>query len=80
MPRFHFNVVDGRDPTDTEGMDFPDVAAARVEAVRLAGGMLKGDPVRMGRSVDWHVLVTDVAGLMLVRIDVLILQAPTARN
>lgn len=34
MPRYYFDVLDGRLFTDEEGTEFPDLAAARTEALR----------------------------------------------
>ena len=39
MPRYFFN-IDGESP-DGDGLELPDIAAARAEAVRAAGEMLR---------------------------------------
>ena len=41
MPRYHFNVVDGRDMPDLDGHELPDLESARNEAVVFAGALLK---------------------------------------
>lgn len=65
MPRFHFNVHDGKSRTDTEGTDLPDWQTARIEAVRLAGEILREDAPRIVPGVDWRIEVTDHTGLVL---------------
>jgi hypothetical protein len=61
VPRYHFNVRDGRDAPDGEGIELPDESAARVQAIQAAGEMIR----------DWRYLrfedycemdVTDDAG------------------
>jgi hypothetical protein len=37
MPRYYFNVIDGKNIVDDEGVELPDAATAKKEAVRLAG-------------------------------------------
>lgn len=47
MPRFFFDVHDGRDLIDDEGVELCDVGAAKREALKCASGML-GET-----SADW---------------------------
>lgn len=44
MSRYFFHVADGRSYRDTEGVDLPDAAAAREEAVRVLGELLRDEP------------------------------------
>lgn len=60
MPRFHFHVLDGSAVTDIEGLELPNIAAARTEAIRLAGAVLKdyrGDDIWRGKP--WQIVVND---------------------
>ncbi|WP_336487793.1 DUF6894 family protein [Methylobacterium nigriterrae] len=50
MPRFHFNVYDGVRLPDAEGTDLPDWQAARLEAIRKAGEILKEETRTTSRS------------------------------
>jgi hypothetical protein len=56
VPRFHFHVLDGTALTDTDGLVLPDTAAAKSEAIRLTGAVLRdytGDDLgeaSLGRS------------------------------
>jgi hypothetical protein len=41
MPRYFFNVIDGRDYRDTEGTELPDLSAAEEEAVATVGEIIR---------------------------------------
>lgn len=69
MPRFHFHVHDERDFLDPDGIELPDEAAARIEAVRLAGGILRDEASHVVRAGAWNLEVTDAAGRRIYRID-----------
>ncbi len=69
MPRFHFNVHDGSDIWDTDGTELPDLRAARVEAIRLAGEVLKDESEHLASGEAWHMNVVDERGAVLFRID-----------
>ena len=43
MPRYFFDVQDGKSFPDYDGCELPDLDAARIEAVRLLGGMLRDE-------------------------------------
>jgi hypothetical protein len=60
MPRYHFHVQDGRDHPDTDGMELPDIIAARGEAI--AGEMLRDLNGRLPVGSPWRMDVTDDAG------------------
>lgn len=69
MPRYHFNVEDGRSTPDPEGTELPDLESARREAVRLAGRLLDDDPAQFWSHGLWRVVVTDDAGRTLFTLD-----------
>ena len=62
MPRYYFNIMDGRPVVDRKGMDLPDAAAARKEATRYAIDRVR----RRSEFSDWdeveNVVVTDEHG------------------
>ena len=70
MPRYFFHSEDGFLEHDGEGTELADQAAARVEAVRLAGGLLQDRPQALWESTRWRLLVTDVTGMILFTIEV----------
>ncbi len=44
MPRYVFDVHDGLDIPDEQGVDLPDLRTARIEAMRLSGALLRDHP------------------------------------
>jgi hypothetical protein len=80
MPRFHFHVHDGISALDTEGTELPDWQAARLEAIRLAGDILKHDADRIALGEDWRIEVTDHAGLILFQMTFLVVESSTMRG
>ena len=80
MPRFHFNVYDGVSDIDKEGVELPDWEAARAQAVRVAGQIIKDGAKRIALGEDWRLEVTDYKGLILFRMDFSILASPAAAN
>jgi ATP/maltotriose-dependent transcriptional regulator MalT len=60
MPRYYFNLRDGRDSLDEEGSELADIHAARKKAVTLSGEVLRdgaGDSLWDGAT--WKLWVTD---------------------
>jgi hypothetical protein len=59
MPRYYFSISNDRPFDDHDGLELPDVAAARSEAIGFARDLMRMQPTRR----DWshHVVrVTDV--------------------
>jgi hypothetical protein len=65
MPRYFFHVHDSVSIFDDEGTDLPDLDAARVEAVRLSGEMLRDHAKQFWNGEEWKLEITDEAGLLL---------------
>jgi hypothetical protein len=66
MPRYFFNVRDGRNIQDEIGSDLDSVEAARIEAVETAGALIR----QLGASFwdepdQWTMEVTDDSGQVL---------------
>jgi hypothetical protein len=78
MPIYHFNVRDGSDIPDPDGTELPNIPAARVEAVKLAGRLLLDEPNTFWEGSDWHVEVTNDRGLILFRLDFMATEAAAA--
>jgi hypothetical protein len=51
MPRFHFNVHDGKNIIDEQGTELPNWQAARIEAIHLAGNILRDEAQSIALSV-----------------------------
>ena len=62
MPRYFFSVIDGRDYTDTEGSELPDLAAAQAEAIVTAGEMLRDSTGNVWSGHEWRMNVSDEGG------------------
>ncbi|MCS6627949.1 hypothetical protein N0B44_34155 [Roseibacterium beibuensis] len=68
MPRFYFDISDGIDVADVrddEGIELEGLNAARIEAVRLSGELLKSYPDRFWSVGQWNCTVRDDKGLVL---------------
>ena len=76
MPRFHFDLHDGVDHPDVDGVILPDVAAARIEAVRYAGELLHGQPELFWRGEEWTMTVTNAERLALFSLTIMATDAP----
>jgi Domain of unknown function (DUF6894) len=62
MPRYFFNVSDGADLPDVEGIVLQDRAAARTQAITTAGEMLKERGCTFWHGTEWRMTVLDEAG------------------
>jgi hypothetical protein len=76
MPRFYFNVHDGKSGLDVIGTELPDWAAARVEAIRCMGEMMKDNAAHVVLGEDWWIEVTDSTGLILFQVALLMTETP----
>jgi hypothetical protein len=56
MPRYYFNVIDGRSIIDDEGTELADPNAAKMEAIHLIGGILR-DLASVPERRDWRIEV-----------------------
>lgn len=80
VPRYHFNILDGVCLPDTEGTELPDWQAARLEAIRRAGTVLKDDARSVAVGDDWRIEVTDHTGLVLFQMTFLMIESPVMRR
>ena len=78
MPRYFFNIDDGRSPRDKEGTELKDLATAKCEGVKLAGRIICEDSDRFWDRREWGLTVTDSAGLILFSLAFLGTEAPAA--
>lgn len=65
MARYYFNTQDGVVVPDADGVELASGAQAEVEAVELAGEMLKEHAKDFWRTGSFTVTVTDETGLAL---------------
>ena len=80
MPRYHFNVADGRDYPDLQGTELPDLAAARREALRFTSALLGEVESRFWDGHDWQMTVTDPGGITLFTLAFVATDAPAVQS
>jgi hypothetical protein len=71
MPRYFFHTCDGTQDIDRFGHELPDAAAARREAVRYGGGLLRDDPDLIVRDDELRITVTSEDGALSCAIIIL---------
>jgi hypothetical protein len=59
MPRYYFNIKDGRTTLDEDGTDATDIVAARCVALETAGRMLSESNGHFWNGGPWCMWVTD---------------------
>ncbi len=69
MPRYFFDVSDGRCATDVEGVELADNRAARREVIRRADMLFRVCTSRQGSFKSWRIALRDEAGSVLYWID-----------
>ena len=65
LPRYFFNVRDGEAYPDLQGTELADLNAARDEAIRFSGALLKEGPEKFWGPKGWEMEVCDDFGLRL---------------
>jgi hypothetical protein len=60
--RYFFNVHDGKDIIDDEGLELPDLEAVRKEAIRASGGIIKDGGPEFWSGHEWRMVVSDETG------------------
>ncbi|SHK49857.1 hypothetical protein SAMN02745194_05041 [Roseomonas rosea] len=80
MARYFFHTRDGRTPPDAEGSELPSLEAARVEAVRMSGELLKWHAETFWKEGEWSLEVTDDTGLTLFTLHFVAITAPAIRK
>lgn len=80
MPRYFFDVQDGKSFPDHDGCELPDLDAARIEAVRLLGGMLRDEAETFWDGDDWRMSVCGVDRMELFTIQFMASMAPVMHD
>jgi hypothetical protein len=68
MPRYYFHIIDGRKIIDDEGSELAGLKEARVEAIHLAGSILRDEGDEFWSGEEWHMNVTDASGLSVLKL------------
>ena len=59
MPRYFFHTINGSSDEDEVGIELPDIAAARREAIRYGGSLLQDDPDILAGNGSLRIEVVD---------------------
>jgi len=80
MPRYFFDIADGTEleESDDDGVELEGLNAARIEAVRLSGELLKSYPDRFWSTGEWSCTVRDDTRLILFVLHFYACDAPSA--
>jgi len=78
VPRYFFQTTNGELTPDADGIVLPDVSAARVAAIKLAGELLKDTPDLLSDTTAMKVVVTDEQARTLCTVLVTISDAEAA--
>lgn len=68
MPRYYFHLHNDLEALDEEGREFPDLEAARAEAIRGARDLLAEDVRRGAMTLSHWIEVQDEGGTRLLAI------------
>jgi hypothetical protein len=79
MPRYFFHTEDGDSYRDDDGLELPDITAAKIEAVRHMGELLRDRAVGFWDDHALKLVVTDQAGQVLFSLDLSAVEAPAIR-
>lgn len=68
MPRYFFNVHNGRVIADADGVELSDATEARVRGVKIAADILREEYLS-SPSASWRLIITNEAGERIYQID-----------
>lgn len=74
MPKYYFNVIDGRNIPDDHGTELPDDTAAKAEARGVAGDLIRDMGPAFWDHDVWQMNVTDELGREVVSLSCAISQ------
>ena len=80
MPRYHFNAQDGRCYPDEQGLELPDLDAAKAEAIGFLSDLLTEHGEEVWEADGWCITVTDDQNLSLFRLDASAIMSPATRG
>lgn len=66
MQQYFFRFADGDQPSDVDGVELPDLAAARLVAMDIIAERLKGNGRRFWDFGRWELTVADSSGAPLL--------------
>lgn len=78
MPRYFFHTADGSRDLDREGIDCADDGAARKQAIRYAGEVMRDEPQVLWDDHDFRVEVMNEAEDLLFTVVMISIDAPAS--
>ncbi|MEN3237724.1 hypothetical protein PUR29_29960 [Methylobacterium ajmalii] len=72
MPRYYFNVLDGRSSPDEVGSVLGGPDDTRRKGIRLAGAIIDEHAPDIVLDSSWHLEVRDESGALVTRLDVVV--------
>lgn len=79
MPRYYFNIDNGQAIPDVKGIELKNLAAAKCEAIQMAGRLICDAAATFWDRAEWSMTVTDATGLTLFRLEIMGTEAPAAQ-
>lgn len=76
MPRYFFNVFDGRGLLDTDGMELTDAKAAQEFAIHYAGELLQSEADSIKPHTNWRLEVIDEVGCLILCLNFSVTPSP----
>jgi hypothetical protein len=76
VARYFFNQINGVFKPDDDGLEFGTLEAARIEAVRYAGEVLRDHPTLVWQGEDFRVEVTDKKKMLVFTVIVVGIDPP----
>jgi hypothetical protein len=68
MPRYFFQVIDGREIIDKVGTVLLGLSEARAQAIRTAGAILRDEGDEFWSGTEWQMNVTDARGQPVLKL------------
>ena len=78
MPRYFFNVKDGTNRPDLDGVVLEDLTAARGEAVRFSAALLADHYEKFWDMGEWSMRVSDEDNLTLFQLTFFATESPAS--
>lgn len=80
MPLYRFSIHDGRSSEECNPMDLTDTTAARIEAIRIIGVMLRNEADRVAPHRPLIVKAIDDSGMVAARVALSVFDAGTLKG
>jgi len=65
MPRYFFNIFDGKDAPDQDGTELADMYVVQSQAIRMSGEILREMGAQFWDGTEWRLEVSNEQGTVL---------------